>query len=134
MNKNILLSCVLGVAFLACAFAVNANMDAMKKNINLERYNRLEAERKLDVSLKNTQRLDEQLKDAKRKLQGIQSIVTEGETITNQLKSTAESTSKENESLKATIKQLQEELAASQKAAAANAQAVSAVPVPAPAN
>lgn len=134
MNKNILLSSVLGVAFLASAFAVNANMDAMKKNINLERYNRLEAERKLDMSIKNTQRLDEQLKDAKRKLQGIQSIVTEGETTTNQLKSTVESTSKENENLKLVVKQLQEELAASQKAVAQSAQAVPAAPAVAPAN
>lgn len=135
MNKKILLPSILGIAVVACAIAVNANFGAMKQNIRLEQYNRLEAERKLDTAIKNSQRLDEQLKEAKRKLQGIQNLVSEGESTTNQLKSTVEATSKENEDLKQTVKKLQEDLAASQKLVAERqAAAVPVAPPPVAAN
>lgn len=118
MNKNIVLPGIVTVVIIACLLAVYANFGAMKQNLNLERYSRLDAERKLDVQIKNSRRLEDQLNDAKRRLEGIQDIVNEGQSTASQLKSTVEVTSKENENLKAAVKKLQDELAASQKAAA----------------
>ncbi len=134
MNKNILLPSVIGISVIGCAVALNVNFGAMKQRISLEVYNRLETERKLDIAIKNSQRLDEQLKDAKRKLQGIENIVSEGRSAESQLKSTIETTLKENEDLKQTVKKLQEDLAASQKAASERAQAVSVSQPPAVTN
>lgn len=124
MNKGILLPAIVGIAVLACIIAVGTNLGALKKSIVLERYNRIEAERKLDAAIKNSIFLDQQLAEAKRKLDGIQNILSEGQSVTSQLKSTVDATSKENENLKATVKKLQDDLAASQKAAQAAAQVV----------
>ncbi len=134
MKKNILLPVIVGICVIACVIALNANFGAMKQRLNLEVYNRLETERKLDVAIKNSQRLNEQLKDAKRKLEGIESIVSEGQSARSQLKSTVEMTSKENEDLKQTVKKLQEDLAASQKAESERAQAIAATQLPTSAN
>ncbi|MCB9771186.1 MAG: hypothetical protein H6754_01355 [Candidatus Omnitrophica bacterium] len=127
MNKSILLPAIVGIAVLACIIAVSTNLSALKKSIGLERYNRIEAERKLDAAVKNSILLDQQLVEARRKLDGIQNILSEGQNVTSQLKSTVEATSKENENLKATIKKLQDELIASQKAAQTAAQEVTDV-------
>ncbi len=134
MNKNILLPSFVGVAVLASVIAINANVSSMKKNIDLERYNRIEAERKLDMAMKNSQRLDEQLKDAKRKLEGIENIVSEGQSTANELKSKAAMSAKENEALKEAVKKLQDELAAAQKAEQERVAAVPVVTPPAAAN
>lgn len=115
MNKNILLPIVVGVALFGCFLAVNANFGAMKQNLNLERYNRLDAERKLDAAIKNSNQLEQKLSDAKRKLEGIQNIVDEGQSAASELKSTVENTAKENAELKAAIKKMQDDM---QKAAA----------------
>lgn len=135
MNKNILLPIIVGVALLGCFLAVNANFGALKQNLNLERYNRLEAERKLDKAMKDSYQLEQKLSDAKRKLEGIQNIVDEGQSAANELKSTVENTAKENAELKLTIKKMQEDLekaaAASQRAAADAAAEAAAKALPA---
>ncbi len=130
MNKKMLLPAFVGIALLACAIAVNANMNVLKQKITLEQGNRLVAESKLDAAIKNTQSLDQQLKEAKRKLENIQNIVSEGQSTASQLKSTVEVTSKENEALKAAVKKLQDQLAASQQVAAQQAAAAAAVVTP----
>lgn len=132
MNKNILLPIIVGIALLGCFLAVNANFGAMKQNLNLERYNRLDAESKLDAAVKKSAKLEQQLTDAKRKLEGIQNIVDEGQSVTSELKSTVESTTKENSELKLAIKKMQEELEkAATERAAAEAAAKSAAAAPA---
>ncbi len=129
MNKNILLPVLVGVVALACLLAVNANLSALKKNLDIERYKRLDKERELDIALKNSRRIQDELSEAKHKLEGIQNIVSEGQSTTTQLKTEVESTAKENENLKQSIKKLQDDLTASQKAVQAAQQAVTAVPV-----
>ena len=124
MNKSILLPVILGIAVLACIIAVSTNLGALKKSIVSERYKRIDAEQKLDTAIKSSILLDQQLAEAKRKLDGIQNIISEGQNVTSQLKSTVEATSKENENLKATVKKLQDDLIASQKAAQTAAQEV----------
>ncbi len=131
LNKNILLPVIAGIAALGCLVAVNANYSAMKQKLTLERYNRLEAEKNLELIKRNSLRLEDQLTQAKQKLEGIQSIVNEGQSTASQLKSKVQVTSQENENLKASIKKLQDELASSQKAAAEKAAAMIAqTPVP----
>ena len=132
MNKKNLLFSILALSLLACVILVNTQISAFKENINVERYNRLQAEQKLDAEIKNSQRLETQLKDANRKIVGIQSIVNQGQSTASQLKSTVEVTSKENEELKAAVKKLQDELAASQKAATEHAAAATVNTPPMP--
>src|SRR5262245_61482240 len=115
MNKNILLPIVVGGVALVCVFAANANQTILKKNLDIERFNRLDAERKLEATMKNTHRIQDELAEAKEKLAGIQDIVSEGQSASKQLKSQAEAQARENEELKQSIKKLQDELAASQK-------------------
>lgn len=124
MNKNILLPVIVGITLLGCFLAVNANFGAMKQNLNLERYNRLDAERKLDAAMKSSRQLEQQLSESKRKLEGIQNIVSEGQSVATELKSTVESTERENSDLKLAIKKLQDDL---QKATAQAQQAAAAV-------
>lgn len=125
MNKNILLPIIVGIALLGCFLAVNANVGVMKKNLSLERYNRLEAERRLDAAIKNSSQLEQKLSETKRKLDGIQNIVDEGQSTASELKATVDTTAKENSELKAMIKKMQDDLqkAAEEKAAAEAAEA-----------
>ena len=136
MNKNIILPVLVGVVVVACLLAVNANLSALKKNLDIERYKRLDKERELDIAIKNSRRIQDDLNQAKHKLEGIQNIVSEGQSAASQLKTEVASTAKENEDLRTAVKKLQDELSASQKAMAAAQQAaaaVSAVPVTPPA-
>lgn len=132
MNKNILLPGIVGVVALACVIAVNANLSVLKKNLDLERFSRLDAERKLEASLKNTRRIQDELSDAKQKLENVQSIVNEGQSTTKELKQQIEAEAQEKEDLKQAIKKLQAELAASQKAAEEQQAAIAAQPAAGP--
>ena len=125
MNKNIFLPIIIGVALLGSFLGVNANFGAMKQNLNLERYNRLDAERNLDAAIKNSNQLEQKLGDAKRKLEGIQNVVDEGQSAASELKATVENTAKENSELKVMIKKMQDDL--EQNAAAERAAAEAAV-------
>lgn len=117
MNKNLLLPVLVGIVALACVLAVNANLSVLKRNLDMERFSRLDAERKLEAAMKNSHRIQDELINAKQKLESIQGIISEGESASKQLKMQAEARAKENEDLKQAIQRLQDELNASQKAA-----------------
>ncbi len=128
MKKSIVLPLIVSAVVLASLLAINANWGALKQKLTLEQGKRLVAESKLDAAVKTSRHLEDQLADAKKRLEGIQNIVNQGQSTANQLKSTVETTAKENENLKMAIKKLQDDLAASQKAEAQKAAVLATVP------
>jgi len=129
VNKNTLLPVLVGAVALVCVVAVNANLSILKKNLDVERFSRLDAERKLESAVRNTHRIQDELADAQQKLAGIQGIVSQGQSTSKNLKAQAEAQAQENEDLKQLIKKLQEDLAASQKAAMDEQSIITAQPV-----
>ena len=89
----------------------------MEQTLSRERYNRMDVEQKLEQQVKKSMALSAQLSEANQQLEGIQKIVNKDQAAASQLKASVEVASKENEDLKATVKKLQDELAARQKMA-----------------
>ncbi|MCB9758149.1 MAG: hypothetical protein H6753_07015 [Candidatus Omnitrophica bacterium] len=131
MNKNVLLPIIFGVAIVGCLVVVTTNFSAMEQTLSRERYNRMDVEQKLEQQVKKSMALSAQLSEANQQLEGIQKIVNKDQAAASQLKASVEVASKENEDLKATVKKLQDELAARQKMAEdrSAATAVAAPPI-----
>lgn len=126
MKNNLILPVSIGVAILGCVLAVSANINAIeiKKNLEKERYQRMDVERRLQDSMQKAGFVQRELGHAERKISDIQNIINAGQASTNQLKSQMESTAKENEALRQSVKKLQDDL---NVAAAAQAQSEAAV-------
>ena len=113
MKKNFSVPIAIGVAVIGCAVAVSANLNAGKaaKNLQQERYNRMLAEQDLLKANPTLQQMQAQLKDSQQKIDSIQRIVSDGKSTTSSLQGQVDTISKERDTLKQQIQQLQGALA-----------------------
>lgn len=104
--KNRTLPIAVGVILLSVALAFYANMTSadLKKAVEQERYQRLNAEKVLLKAQQRVNALEAELGDAKSKMASIEKILTDGQAAKQELKAELEAVKKEREALQGQIK------------------------------
>jgi septal ring factor EnvC (AmiA/AmiB activator) len=106
--KNKTLPVAVFVAILGCVLAVSANVTTSKlKNLyDTEQYKRLTAEQELQKAQGYIAQLHADLKASKDKLGSIESILTEGKSMTKDMSSQIEQLQQERDTLKVKVDEL----------------------------
>lgn len=109
MKKNMLVPVSVGIAILGCVLAVSANVTTGKihQNLEQERYKRMLAEQDLLKADQTLQQMQTELSDSRRKIDTIQKIVNDGKSDNSSLRTQMDNLSKEKESLRQQVEQLQ---------------------------
>ena len=99
--KNSVLPVAVGVALISCLLAVFANINSSKlgKNLDEERYKRLNAEQELQQFQQKLSAVETELGRAKSKMMNIEQILTDGRVIEEELKNELEAVRQEKEEL-----------------------------------
>lgn len=107
--KNLSLPIAVGVAIVGCVLAVVANVTTnnIHEDLSLEQYHRIEAERGLQQARRKIAVLTKEVKEANSKIQSIQTILNQGKTKADSLKSKLDIMAQERKSLADKIKELE---------------------------
>ena len=107
--KGMNLAVAVAVAIIGCVLAVSANINAMKvqETLKEERYKRLSTEKQLQIAEYTISALNKDLVTAKKKMDGIQQILNQGQTSNSDLKSQLEQLAKEKSFLQQQVQTFQ---------------------------
>ncbi len=107
--KNATLPVAVGVAILGCVLAVSANVSSanVNKMLEVERYNRITAEQRLQKAQQQISGLEAELGNAKSKMTSIEQILTDGKMATEQVATEMETIKQERDALKQQLESLQ---------------------------
>lgn len=113
MKKNMVVPVAVAVAIIGCVLAVSANVTTSKihKNLDQERYKRFAAEQELLKANSALQEVQGELTESRQKIEGIQKIVSDGNSANSNLKNQLDALNKEKEALRQQLQQTQSELA-----------------------
>ena len=107
--KGMNLAVAVAVAIIGCVLAVSANVNAIKvqETLKEERYQRIATENKLQMAEKAISTLNADLATAKKKMDGIQQILNQGQASNTDLKAQLEHAAKEKGFLQQQVQTLQ---------------------------
>lgn len=116
MKKTLTLPVAVAVAVIGFVLAISASVTTskMQQGLEQERYKRLVAEEQLQKSQMTIKAMDQELVTAHNKIQGIEKILNQGRTDSEQLTSQLQNVTQERETLKQQIQQLQDQMKAQQ--------------------
>ena len=106
--KNQILAVSIILTIGACFMAISSTNSASKvqEGLDLERYNRMVAEEKLEKANSKMISLQTELDNTKSKIQSIQAVLDQGKSTTSELKSQLDSVTKLKDSLERKMSEL----------------------------
>jgi septal ring factor EnvC (AmiA/AmiB activator) len=112
VKKTMTLPVAVAVAIIGCVLAVSANVTTSKMHQSLqqERYRRLSAEDQLQKAQITIKNMNEELVTSRAKMEGIEKILNQGRTDSQQLEAQLQGVNQEKQALQQQLQQMQDQL------------------------